>query len=212
MAKINLPNSNKSTCTKLDLISNVIDQYNKILYRYTGDFKGRISLPKLDKIPRKYLSIHEYINSKPEWKNIMKFLSESGIDNVYDYIDIMIRNWNITKANMNLKMNKPTANIIFSLKMTYLYEKYLKMEANKEDMTKHLAIKNNDGFYRLTPNKQSNINSLIRLKKINSELSYHDIVDIFKAEFEIDFINKIKSTPLNEITEETLVSMFTYEK
>ena len=34
--KINLPNSNKNTCTKLDLISNVIDQYNKILYRYTA--------------------------------------------------------------------------------------------------------------------------------------------------------------------------------
>lgn len=211
MAKINLTGHNKNTKYHVELLCDVIDMYNRNLLKFTGGYRGRIAKPKIDKIPKKYISINEYLDSRPEWKNILKFVIESNVSDINDYIEVMMRNWNKTKTNMNINLVKPTPNILFSLKMTWVYDKYKGIELDTANRTKHLPMRSSEEFHRLTPSSQTNINSLIRLKRINSDLTYHDIVDLFRGEFKSDFVEIIKSTPDKDINEETLVKLFAYK-
>lgn len=192
------------------VISNIISIYNKCLNKYTDNYKTRLPMiaTNTDNIPKKYININEYIHSKPIWKQINTFVDKSGVDNVGDYIDVLLRNWNniaVTFNNDKL-MGKPLANVIFSTKTVYLYEHFKKIETNREELTNHLNINNTDDFYNLTPTLQGNINSLFRLKNINSDMTYKDIVSIFSAEFDEQFISLINRLDENEINENKVLS------
>lgn len=194
---------------KIKLLTGIIESYNKVLYRYTRSFKGRIAVPKTDNYPKKYINVEEYIDSKSQWKTILKFISaETGVD-YSDYIDVMIRNWHQVAVYINKpNVTSPMPNVIFSPKMVKFYEKLVSAEKQSAELNKHLAVKHSDDFYRLTPSIQSNINSLITLKNLNPELSYHDIIAIFQGEFENRFKELVLSLGETEIDEEKLLSKY----
>lgn len=194
---------------KIKLLISIIESYNKVLYRYTRTFKGRVAVPKTDNYPKKYMNVEEYISSKSQWKTILKFISaETGVD-YSDYVDVMVRNWHQVAAYIN-KPNtaSPMLNVIFSPKMVKFYEKLVSIEEQSAELNKHLAVKHSEDFYRLTPSIQSNINSLITLKNLNPELSYHDIISIFQGEFENRFKELVLSLDETEIDEEKLLSKY----
>lgn len=194
---------------KIKLLIGIIESYNKVLYRYTRSFKGRIAVPKTDNYPKKYMNVEEYIDSKSQWKTILKFISaETGVD-YSDYIDVMVRNWHQVAVYINKpNVTSPMPNVIFSPKMVKFYEKLVSVEKQSAELNKHLAVKHSDDFYRLTPSIQSNINSLITLKNLNPELSYHDIIAIFQGEFENRFKELVLSLGETEIDEEKLLSKY----
>lgn len=205
--------TNKLNNDKLDLflLKKVAETYNKILYIYTKTFKGKIPIPRIDttKIPKKYISINEYINSKSIWRQILKFIKEMSNIDISDYLNVMFRNW----RDIALHINKPDqliplSNIIFSVKIAPLYYKYKEREQLQEELNKHLPNRKSADFYRLTPSLQSNVNSLFKLKKLNPDILYHDIVDIFVGEFEDVFVAKVKELDESEITVENLMNMF----
>jgi hypothetical protein len=181
---------NQSDVYKLKIIFEAVKTYNGILFKYTKNFRGKISLPKteLNNIPKTFINIDEYINSKPVWKNILKFINTSTNLDLHDYIDTMIRNWNDISIILNCSnIDRPTANIIFSVKMLSIYNKIKDKEHNIKEINKSLNVTRDENFYRLSPSLQSNINSLFRLKTINPTMSYHDIIIIFSGEFEDSF-------------------------
>jgi hypothetical protein len=202
---------NNKEMLQLVTVSRVVNIYNKILFKYTKSFTGKLATPKtsLKDIPKKYITIKEYLNSKSSWKQILKFLDNVKIDDINDYIDVMIRNWPEIAIYINMKDRKiPLSSIIFSTKMSNLYEKFKVKEASSTKLNKHLALKKTHDYYRLTPSLQSNINSLFRLKNLNSSLSFAEIVEIFSGEFEPEFANIIKEMDENDITVENLSTKF----
>ena len=205
--------SNDSTKLQYQLytVGNIVDNYNKTLFKYTKPFKGRLSKPKTDtkKIPKQFMSIEEYINSNSVWRNIIKFINSTDNININDYIDTMIKNWhNIALYIGKPNIESPMANLIFSPKMVNMYNRFVNIEKNESDMNKHLDVKRGEDFYRLTPSMQSNINSLFMLKNLNSDLTFHDIINIFVGEFEQEFKNIILSMDENEISEDSLALKF----
>jgi hypothetical protein len=200
---------NKKDLYKLQLLSKVVTEYNSAMYRYTKDFKGRISVPKteLKDIPKKFINTEEYLNSKPVWKNILKFINANPNIDIIEYIELMIKNWNTITTILNrLEMKIPTPNIIFSVKMVSVFTKIKDKENNIIELNKHLNINRNEDFYRLTPSIQSNINSLFRLKNINPNMTYHDIISTFIGEFDSDFKNKILNINESDITYDYLIN------
>ena len=75
-------------------------------------------------------------------------------------------------------------------------------------MNKHLAVKKTNDFYRLSPSLQSNVNSLFKLKKLNNDMTYKDIVSLFSGEFESKFVDVISAMKEEEIVLENLVEIF----
>lgn len=193
----------------LKTLNYITNSYNKILYKYTKSYAGRIAVPKTETadIPKNFISVQEYINSKTAWKIILKFINstESSLD-VNDYIDTMIRNWqNITIMLCNEKLKKPTINILFSPKMIKTYNNFKNDEQRSAILNKSINIKRSEDFYLLAPSLQSNINSLFSLKNINPDLTYKEIVNIFAGEFEPKFKTIINNLEENEINQETIV-------
>ncbi len=70
-------------------ISKIATIYNKIIFKYTKSYLGKIAIPKTDvsAIPKKFMTIKEYINSKPAWKQIIKFMSESNVIDINEYLE-----------------------------------------------------------------------------------------------------------------------------
>lgn len=192
-------------------VAKVVSAYNKILFRYTKSFPGKIAMPKteLQDIPKKYITIKEYLNSKPAWKQIIKFLENVKVDDINDYIDVMIRNWPEIAMHINMTDRKiPLSSIIFSVKMSGMYDQFKAKESSSAEINKHLALKKTEDYHRLTPSLQGNINSLFKLKNLNSNLSFIEILEIFSGEFESEFVNIIKGMDENDITFENLSTKF----
>lgn len=210
--KFNLINRNKISIN-IKTINNVIDIFNTSLYKFTGSPIGKLPKIKEDfnKISsKKYASLEEYLNSIPIWTQISNFLKDFPNDiKIYDYIVVFFKNWNDISARLNLtKYKKPIARIIFSSKMVYLYYKYVEKEEKINNLNKHLNAKKDDNFYRLTPSLQSNINSLFKLKKLNSDLKYKEILSIFTGEFEESFIKILNSLKEEDIVIEKISELF----
>lgn len=66
---------------------------------------------------------------------------------------------------------------------------------------KLVNIKNTESIVKTY---KSDIISLFRLKSLNSELSYKEILSIFTAEFDESFVNKILEMKEEDITKEKL--------
>jgi hypothetical protein len=192
-------------------VAKVVSAYNKILFKYTRSFPGKIAMPKteLTDIPKKYITIKEYLNSKPAWKQIIKFLENLKVDDINDYLDVMIRNWPNIAMHINMPDRKvPLSSMIFSLKIATMYDQFKDKEASSAKINKHLALKKTDDYHRLTPSLQSNINSLFKLKNLNSNLSFTEILEIFSGEFESEFVDIVKEMDENDITFENLSLKF----
>lgn len=203
-------NKNKDKLS-LMTVSKIVTAYNRILYRYTKGFAGKLACPKTDlsAIPKKFITVTEYLNSKAQWKQIMKFVETANISDINDYLETMIKNWSQIAVSINMADRKvPLSSIIFSVKMSSMYDRFKTKEATSDQINKHLALKKTEDFHRLTPSLQSNINSLFRLKNLNSELTYSQIVQIFSGEFEPEFATTILSMDEAEITHDTLTSKF----
>jgi len=203
--------SNSKDMLSLLAISKIATLYNKILFKYTKGFAGKIAVPKTDvsAIPKKFMTIAEYLNSKPAWKQIAKFMSEANIKDINDYLEVMIRNWPQISTIINMNDRKiPLSSIIFSVKMSSMYDRFKTKELDSANINKHLALKISEDFNRLTPSLQSNINSLFRLKSLNSNLTFKEIVQLFTGEFEQEFISIILDLDETEITYEKLSKMF----
>jgi len=192
-------------------IAKIINTYNKTLFRYTKSFVGKIAIPKTDlkNVPKKYITIKEYLNSNPIWKQIINFLENVNIDDINDYIDVMIRNWPEIAVHINMTDRKiPLSNVIFSTKMSSMYDKFKAKEISSIKINKRLALKKTEDYHRLIPSLQSNINSLFRLKNLNPNLSFIEILEIFPGEFEPEFANIIKKMDESDITFENLLAKF----
>ena len=195
----------------LQVLEKITKMYNKLLYQYTKSFSGRIPVPKTDisKIPKKYITVNEYIQSKSVWKQILKFMKEAVDLDLTEYLNVMFRNWYDISLYINMPDRKiPLSSIIFSTKMIPMFYKFKEKERLQHELNKHLLSKRSEDFYRLTPSLQSNINSLFKLKSLNSNISYHEILDIFRGEFEQEFIDKVKELDESEITPENLALIF----
>ena len=194
----------------LKLLFNLTKFYNTKFTEYTRSYKGRISVPTKDKnlIAKHYFSVKEYIKSKPLWIAILT--CNSVMENeIYNYIETMIKNWNEIKVIINCtKMVLPVSNIIFSPKMYKYYFKFVDNEEKKKEINRHLSIKTNNEFYTLNPNIAVDISTLINLQVLNSDLTYHEILDIFSGEFHPEFKIKVLNMKIEEINQETLEKMF----
>lgn len=207
-----LNNINKKM-SELILIEKIANMYNKILYKYTRDFKGRIAVPKTDtsKIPKKFNKVSDYLESVPAWKQILKLVQVLNFNNieVYDYLDTMIKNWSEIAMLVNMPDRKiPLSNIILSPKMVNIYHDFKNKEETRKELNKLWITKTNEDFYRLTPSLKVNIKSLFKLKKLNPSLSFYDIINIFRGEFEPEFAEKILSLKEEDITIENLSKIF----
>lgn len=212
LQKYNLINRNKININ-IKTINTVIDIYNSNLYKFTNSPIGRIPKIKEDfnKISsKKFMSLEEYLNSIPLWNQIDKFLKDLPNDiKIYDYINMFFKNWNDIATRLNLtKYKKPIARIIFSSKMIYLYSKYKEKDEKVKVLNKHLNAKKDDNFYRLTPSLQSNVNSLFKLKKLNPDLKYKEIISLFIGEFEEEFIDKVNALKEEDINIDMLSELF----
>jgi len=211
MLKFSFEKRNKKILN-IKLINSVIDVYNSKLYKYCRDNRGRIPKIKEDfsSIPQnKFMNLDEYLNSVPIWNQISLFMKEYNKDvRIEEFIDVMMKNWRDIAAHLNSNFKRPLARIIFSEKLIYLYDKYVEKSEDIEIMNKHLAAKKTNDFYRLSPSLQSNVNSLFKLKKLNTDMSYKDIVSIFSGEFESKFVDVISAMKEEEIVLENLVEIF----
>jgi len=192
-------------------ISKIATIYNKIIFKYTKSYLGKIAIPKTDvsAIPKKFMTIKEYINSKPAWKQIIKFMSESNVIDINEYLDVMIRNWSQISNAINIPDRKiPIPNLIFSVKIATMYDRFKTKEEDSANINKHLALKTSEDFHRLIPSLQSNINSLFKLKSLNPNLTYKEIIHLFVGEFEQEFITVIDNLDESDITYEKLSKMF----
>lgn len=208
MAKFSL--TNNKTYSQILLINKIATTYNKLLYKYVRTHSGKIAVPKteIEKIPKKFISLEEYKNSKSIWKQILKFTENTKVD-VYDYLDTMIKNWNNIALIVNMPERKtPLAAIIFSSKFISTYEKFKGKEEMSNKLNRRLALNTSEDFYRLTPSLQSNINSLFKIKALNSDLTYHQIVEIFSGEFEQSFKDVVLNLKNEEITQDKLLEIF----
>ncbi len=207
--KYKLINSNPLK-RRIIVINAAIKAYNFSLYKYTKQFHGRIPVLKDDftKVSdKKYMSLKEYFHSNPIWVQIDDFLKTTDV-NIYEYCDIMVKNWFDISIRLNItNQKKPIPSIVFSSKMIPIFEKYVELDERHIEMNKHKAVKKSDNYYLLVPSLQSNINSLFKLKKLNSDLSYHDIVTLFKGEFESEFIDVVLSVNNEQIDSELLAQL-----
>lgn len=177
------------------LLQDIVKFYNKKARQYTGGFNCNISCPKdRSHMPNEFMSFSDYLRSKKIWIQILNFINKnSDIEDLHDYIDVMIRNWRNIENGIGCKIKKPTATIIFSSKLTFLYSKFKKIEKDKETKNQNIVMNLHDKkIDRLSPSMQSDYNSLYRLKNINSGLTYKDVLNIFKAEFSEEFLQKTK--------------------
>ena len=208
-----MPNIIKKMCNQfsddnnLKIIQTICDIYNKKLYKYTNSFVGRISKPKnATDIPKQYMSISEYIDSNAQWKRILDFHSrivEEQVD-INDYFDIMIKNWANISYAYNIKgHNRPIFATLISKYGISTYKKYKKME-ERDLLINRGRIETKEENVPIMPTLQADINSLFRLKNINTEMSYTDIIDTFVGEFSNQFKNIIHNMKEENITEENL--------
>jgi len=193
---------------KLMMIKNVAEMYNRTLYAYTRDFKGKLPVPKTDvsKIPKKFMSINEYVESKTQWKQIINFIENSEDLDLNDYFNIIVKNWNTIALSFNMKQKTPLTGIVFSPKMINYYRSLKQKEEQSKVINQHLSVKFDDDFYLLQPSFQSNINSLFRLKKLNSDMLFHEILDVFPGEFEQEFVEIVKQMDESSITQENVIN------
>lgn len=210
--KFNILNRNKISLN-IKTLNFIIDLYNRNLYKYTNSYYGKIPKIKEDfqKISsKKYMSLEEYLNSVPVWSQINDFLKDLPEHiKIQDYIDMFFKNWNLISINLNIdKIKKPLPRILFSSKLIYLYDKFTKKETEFENINKHLNYKKNEDFYRLTPSLQSNVISLFKLKNLNPDLNFKEIMILFNGEFESDFVKKVNSLKEEDINEDNLLNIF----
>lgn len=190
-------------------MNEVIDAYNKALFYVTKGFKGR--LPRLkssvSEIPKNFMSVKEYIVSKTVWKQIMSFLDNKEDLNPVEYTSFMVKHWSDVALAINMtKADFPIAGIIFSPKMRWVYDKLKENETISNELNKNRIVTIDDSMSRLKPTMIGNINSLFRLKKLNFDLSYHDIVTIFAGEFDSEFSSIILSLDEETITPENIMA------
>ena len=212
MCKLKIIKDSKSAKTTLQFIHSTINIYNKLLYKYTHQFIGRqanVKINPLD-IPKKFLNVNEYIKSKSIWKQILVFHDEiknTDID-MYDYLNSMMQDWHSIAIALELKgtiADIPNARILFSSKMLGYYNR-LKEHTEKKDEYNKLYLTEEKKSVRLSPSKKHNINSLFKLKQLNPDLSYKEIVSLFIGKFDDDFRQYVIDN--ENITKEKLLKLF----
>ena len=186
-------------------------KYNSCLYKYTKSWVGKIPacVTDITKIPNKFVTINEYLNSKKIWKQVLSFISNTEVKDYGDYFDVMFRNWNEIALFMCKDiLKRPVASIIFSEKMINFYYKFKNHEEKANELNENKLIKKDEGFYLLEKTMQQDINNLFKLKKINTDLKFHDIISIFRGEFDKKFIEAIKDIPEENINIDNITKMF----
>lgn len=192
---------------RIKIIQSVCDVYNRTLFKYTNSFVGRISRPKdSSDIPKQYMSVNEYISSNAQWQRILDFhkrIIDEQVD-IVDYFDTMIKNWTNISYAYNIKGHvRPVFATIISKYGILTYWKYKKME-EKNLLINRGRIEENKIVSPIMPTLQSDINNLFRLRLMNEEMSYYDIVNVFTGEFSKKFIDIIKNMKEEDITRENL--------
>lgn len=192
---------------RIKIIQSVCDVYNRTLFKYTNSFVGRISRPKdSSDIPKQYMSVNEYISSNAQWQRILDFhkrIIDEQVD-IADYFDTMIKNWTNISYAYNIKGHvRPVFATIISKYGILTYWKYKKME-EKNLLINRGRIEENKIVSPIMPTLQSDINNLFRLRSMNEEMSYYDIINVFTGEFSKKFIDIIKNMKEEDITRENL--------
>jgi hypothetical protein len=121
----------------------------------------------------------------------------------------MIKNWFKVKNILNIsdKNLLPTFYMIVSEKLIRVYKKIKDINDDIIKDTKDRKLVNIKMNESIVKSFNSDIISLFRLKSLNPELSYKDIVDIFSAEFDEAFINEIAKMDESDITKEKLLKL-----
>lgn len=202
---------NRKKVEILFTLNKIIQKYNSYLYKYTKSWLGKIPNCKtdVDKIPKNFITINEYLKSKKIWSQILSFIANTEIKDFDDYFDTMIRNWNeITLSINKINLKRPLPNMIFSEKMINFYYNFKKSEDVAKSHNTNLLLNKDDGFYLLEKTMQQDINNLFKLKKINTELSFHDIIIIFGGEFDDRFKDVVLNIPEENIDVENITKLF----
>lgn len=196
--------------TNLQIVQSICDIYNSKLIKYTNGFVGKIARPKdVYNMPKKYLSINEYLSSNAQWKKILPFhsmLVKENID-ISDYFDTMIKNWADISYTYNIKRSdRPIFSVIISKYGIQSYQKYKKLAEN--DTIANRARITDETFNRvstLSPdNIKVDIDKLFNIKKLNDDLSYKEIVNLFSGDFSKKFKDIIDTLNEDDITKENI--------
>ena len=116
----------------------------------------------------------------------------------------MIKNWTNISYAYNIKGHvRPVFATIISKYGILTYWKYKKME-EKNLLINRGRIEENKIVSPIMPTLQSDINNLFRLRSMNEEMSYYDIINVFTGEFSKKFIDVIKNMKEENITKENL--------
>lgn len=173
---------------KYNLLIKYIKIYNKYIFDITGNFRGMIKEPdKKSKIKKKYNTFNQYLTHNKVWNNfydLIKELNKENID-VEDYIKIMIENWENIQIRLKIKRDQiPIYNIIFSIKCIYIYNSIKNNKNRINENNKKIVVNK----FINTDKYKNNLIKLNNILKNHQDLNDIDILEIFKNEFDIEFI------------------------
>ena len=188
--KMSLFLTDKKLKIKYSIIVNIIKYYNKKIYFLNKNFQGKIAEPNINNIKnKKNLTLNQYLNSKSIWEDIFElffYLKEQHLS-IFNYIDTILNNWETVIFNLNLKTKYPIPKIVFSKKIVKLYKNIDKILENKEKNNKKIVTEKIEILksYDIFEKKLNNLSNLHKLSKLET-------LELFKNEFNQDFINNFK--------------------
>ncbi len=181
--------------------------YNRLIQKYFY-LEGRsIKVPNIDKIPNG-LTLGKYLISVSEWKQLIRlqvFIDEKNVS-LYEYLRIIISNWQNIKTLMNIEHNTPLANMVLSIKFFSFYQQMKKAEIKKLQYLKKKGIKEADEMLSWASSiYEVDISNLKKIKYQHSELKYQEIIMIFQGEFSKYFRDYVLNGTSNNSIEDSKI-------
>ncbi len=181
--------------------------YNRLIQKYFY-LEGRsIKVPNIDKIPNG-LTLGKYLISVSEWKQLIRlqvFIDEKNVS-LYEYLRIIISNWQNIKTLMNIEHNTPLANMVLSVKFFSFYQQMKKAEIKKLQYLKKKGIKEADEMLSWASSiYEVDISNLKKIKYQHSELKYQEIIMIFQGEFSKYFRDYVLNGTSNNPVEDSKI-------
>ena len=181
--------------------------YNRLIQKYFWQEGRSIKVPNIDKIPNG-LTLGKYLISVSEWKQIIQlqvFIDEKNVS-LYEYLRVIISNWQNIKTLMNIEHNTPLANMVLSVKFFGFYQQMKNAEIKKLRYLKKKGIKEADEMLSWASSiYEVDISNLKKIQHQHSELKYKEIVMIFQGEFSKCFRDYVLNGTSNNTTEDSKI-------
>lgn len=206
-----LKNENENIVSKtyfmffVGLCNNINSTYKK----YNNGYINIIPVPKSNlKEVKDYDNLTAYLASNKKWVKVDKMfkkLREEKIDMI-QYLSVLLENWFRVKNILGItsKEFQPNFNILFSDKLIPVYCSIKNIEIKEDIERKKDFVVKDTKPERINKTFGADYNSLFRIKALNSDLGFHDIVSIFIGEFDKEFAELILKEREELITKEYL--------